>query len=80
MIGIALQGVPNNGEFKTNLELINTVTSIIFTCTCQHAAVNFGQYEEYGFPPNYPALLHGDPPSDRVRHIAGDSALVWFKS
>ncbi len=41
-------------------------TCIMFTCTAQHSAVNFAQYEEYGFPPNYPALLQGEPPVDKV--------------
>ncbi|XP_072049919.1 polyunsaturated fatty acid lipoxygenase ALOX15B-like [Amphiura filiformis] len=68
--GCGLQGVPclddsSKGHFSSNDDLVKTVTSVIYTCSVAHAAVNFLQYEEYGFPLNYPALLHGDPPRDK---------------
>lgn len=60
------QGLPRGGQFRHHADLVLVCTSIIFTCSVQHAAVNAPQYNEYAFPPNYPIYLAGQPPMDRV--------------
>ena len=47
-------------------ELIDLLTAIIFTSSVQHAAVNFGQYDQFGYPFHYPTMLRGTPPKDKV--------------
>ena len=47
----------------TTDQLTNLLTIIIFTCSCQHAAVNFSQMDSFGFPPNSPALMRQPPPT-----------------
>jgi arachidonate 15-lipoxygenase len=44
--------------------LIDVVTQIIFTCSAQHAAVNYPQWEYMAFAPNMPAALWSDPRPD----------------
>ena len=62
----ALQGMPvkkdSNGKYRIEEleDLIEIVTVLIFSASVQHAAVNFEQYDQYGFPPNYPGMLRGD--------------------
>lgn len=63
--GCGVQGVPGKGKFQTIDELTICLTSIIFTCSVAHAATNFAQYDQYGFPPAYPAAMNGKPPADK---------------
>ncbi|XP_022247531.1 hydroperoxide isomerase ALOXE3-like [Limulus polyphemus] len=65
--GIGLLGVPGRfGMFRTAEEVVDTMTVIITTCSVGHSAANFQQYEEYSFPPNYPGMLVGEIPRDKV--------------
>ncbi|XP_071945302.1 polyunsaturated fatty acid 5-lipoxygenase-like [Antedon mediterranea] len=63
--GCDIKGIPGNGSFTTNEEIAQTITSIIFISSVMHAAVNFGLYDEYAFPPHYPASLNGEPPKNK---------------
>ncbi|XP_054767861.2 allene oxide synthase-lipoxygenase protein-like [Lytechinus pictus] len=61
-----MKGVPNGGAFSTADEVTEIMTNFIFISSVGHAASNFSQYDEYGFPPNYPSFLFGDPPRDKT--------------
>ena len=52
-------------ELTTKKELAEYCTLIIFTGSAQHASINFGQYDIYGFVPNAPATLRQPPPSKK---------------
>ncbi|XP_053397819.1 polyunsaturated fatty acid 5-lipoxygenase-like isoform X2 [Mercenaria mercenaria] len=64
--GLDMKGVfGENGKFSSKEQVCLTLTSIIFTCSAQHAAANFRQYEEYAYPPNLPLSLRGGPPKSK---------------
>ncbi|XP_062620179.1 allene oxide synthase-lipoxygenase protein-like [Saccostrea cucullata] len=59
-------GVPfKDGKFSSAEDLILVFTSVIYNSSVVHAAVNFPQYDTYGFLPNYPTKLNGIPPKDK---------------
>ncbi|XP_060586928.1 allene oxide synthase-lipoxygenase protein-like [Ruditapes philippinarum] len=64
--GLRNSGNTVNVNFISKDQLYTVLTSIIFTCSVSHASTNFPKYDEYAFPPNYPALLTGTPPKDKT--------------
>ncbi|XP_067141773.1 allene oxide synthase-lipoxygenase protein-like [Centruroides vittatus] len=64
--GVGLKGIPGNQGFTQVDEIVDVVTSIIAICSINHSAANFLQFDEYAFPPNYPAILYGEPPRDKT--------------
>lgn len=49
---LKVKGVP--ARIETVEQLVEIITTIIFTCGPQHAAVNFPQYDYIGYVPNMP--------------------------
>lgn len=56
--GCGMNGIP---EINSMENLVDVVTYFIYTCSVEHSATNFPQYEQYAFPPNFAALLNGQP-------------------
>uniref|UniRef100_A0A3Q1IQY7 Uncharacterized protein n=1 Tax=Anabas testudineus TaxID=64144 RepID=A0A3Q1IQY7_ANATE len=56
-------GIPQ--RFTTVSELVKFVTMVIFTGSCQHAAVNSGQFDYGGWMPNTPTSLQQPPPTKK---------------
>ena len=62
-------GAPDGHGFPEKIEslkeLINYCTLIIFNGSAHHAAVNFGQFDIYGFVPNAPMSMQRPPPTKK---------------
>lgn len=58
--------VPGFGiaRVKTRGALIQTLTTLIFTASAQHAAVNFPQYDVMAEAANFPLALYTPPPTN----------------
>ena len=52
-------------SINTKDELIEYCTLIIFNGSAQHAAVNFGQFDLYGYIPNSPTAVRQPPPNKK---------------
>ena len=52
-------------QIKSRTELIEYCTLIIFTASVQHSAVNFGQYQTYGYVPNAPTNMRRPVPTQK---------------
>jgi len=65
-------GIPSS---LTSVEqLTHLLTMVLFTCACQHAAVNFSQMDSLGFPPSSPALMRQPPPTEKGKLSMKDMA------
>lgn len=67
--GLPVRGGDVDHEFPNSLQtrdqLIHVLTCVVFTCSCQHAAVNFGLLDVAGFVPNTPSLMRQPPPTKK---------------
>ncbi|XP_067283800.1 polyunsaturated fatty acid 5-lipoxygenase-like [Pseudorasbora parva] len=52
-------------SLKTQGELAEYLTAVIFTASAQHSALNFGQFEWYGWIPNSPSTMRKPPPQQK---------------
>ncbi|PTL81540.1 lipoxygenase family protein [Vitiosangium sp. GDMCC 1.1324] len=63
------RGLPADKLPCTKLErvadLVDILATVIFTVSVQHAAVNYLQYEHYGFVPNAPLCMRREPPREK---------------
>ncbi|RXN30288.1 arachidonate 5-lipoxygenase-like protein [Labeo rohita] len=62
-------GMNNSNNFPKSLnsreQLVEYLTVVIFTASAQHAAVNFGQFDWYGWIPNSPSTMRKPPPQQK---------------
>lgn len=59
-------------EFKSIPDLTEVLTVLIFTCSGEHAAQNFGQFDYYAFNPNAPMIMRRPPPKEKGKLKTSD--------
>ena len=52
-------------SLATREQLVHVLTCVVFTCSCQHAAANFGLMDVHGFVPFTPSLMRLPPPTKK---------------
>ncbi|KAG6403514.1 hypothetical protein SASPL_135737 [Salvia splendens] len=57
-------------EMKTVSELIETITTLIWTVSAHHAAISLGQYDYAGYPPNHPTACRKPIPYEGTMEFA----------
>uniref|UniRef100_A0A8C7Y513 Arachidonate 15-lipoxygenase type B n=1 Tax=Oryzias sinensis TaxID=183150 RepID=A0A8C7Y513_9TELE len=70
-------GIPK--EITSLVDLVKYVTMVMFTCSAQHAAVNFGQFDFYGWMPNGPSTMQVAPPTEKGKIEDKDALLELLK-
>jgi hypothetical protein len=74
--GARIRRLPlSDGRFASFDQLHHVVARIIFNCSVEHAAVNNGQYDQFGWIPNTPGSLYLPPPRD---HRANNEASFVY--
>ena len=65
--GAGIRQLPlTDGGLATFKDLHEVLSRVIFNCSVEHAAVNNGQYDQFGWIPNTPGAMYLPPPSDRM--------------
>lgn len=70
--GGRLAGMPDGGAFRTVGELADVVAVVIFTCSVQHAAVNFPQYDLMSYCPRMPLAGYRPAPTSKTGATEAD--------
>jgi hydroperoxy icosatetraenoate dehydratase/isomerase len=75
--GLHDHGFPKHIESREQLALVCAI--FIWTVSCQHAVVNFAQYDSFGFVPATPAALDKEPPGWKgVSFNKADISYKWI--
>jgi arachidonate 15-lipoxygenase len=63
--GGRVAGLPNDGSIQNVQELTDVLTFVIYTCSVQHAAVNFPQYDIMSYAPKMPLASYRPAPCSK---------------
>ncbi len=70
--GGRLHGIPNGGSIQTVSQLADLLTFVVYTCSVQHAAVNFPQYDFMSYAPNMPLASYRPVPTETTGATEAD--------
>jgi len=70
--GGRIAGLPNGGALRSIRELNDLLTYTVYTCSTQHAAVNFPQYDLMSYAPNMPLASYRPVPTEKTGATEAD--------
>lgn len=70
--GGRINGLPQQGALTRADELVEVLTFILYTCSVQHAAVNFPQYDVMSYAPCMPLAAYRPPPTKKTGATEAD--------
>ncbi|GHD27090.1 lipoxygenase family protein [Halioglobus pacificus] len=71
-----VKGLPEGGKLTQRDSLQQVLTAIIFTCTAEHASVNNGQYDMFGYPPNVPGSMYAPYPTSKANAMSEEDFVA----
>ncbi len=75
--GGRVKGLPvKRGKMTTFAQLSEMVQLLVYLVSCEHAAVNNGQYDQFGYIPNTPGALFLPAPTDKA--LINEAEFVYF--
>ncbi|MEZ6017076.1 MAG: lipoxygenase family protein [Planctomycetota bacterium] len=57
--------IPGGGRIETRAQLHEILTTVMYSASVLHAAVNFQQFDHYGWMPNAPLAVRRAPPAEK---------------
>jgi hypothetical protein len=75
--GGRMRGTPisERGRFETRADLIHFVHQVVYTVSVEHAAVNNGQWDQFGYVPNTPGAMY--LPAPVTKHAWDEARLTY---
>tara|TARA_B100000780_G_scaffold238635_1_gene180125 strand:+ start:47 stop:646 length:600 start_codon:yes stop_codon:yes gene_type:complete len=61
---------------STKTNVVEMITTIVWTVSCQHSAMNFGQYKYLGFPLNAPMSIYVDPTHIKKKEYTSERIIM----
>lgn len=75
--GGRVKGLPlRDGRLVCVADLVELVQLLIYLVSCEHAAVNNGQYDLFGYIPNTPGALFLPAPKDKL--LSNEAEYLYF--
>ena len=71
-----VKGLPEGGKLTQRDSLQQILTGIIFTCTAEHASVNNGQYDMFGYLPNVPGSMYAPYPTSKANAMSEEDFVA----
>ena len=75
--GGRVRGTPvtADGRLESVADLVRLLQQVVYSVSAEHAALNNGQWDQFGYIPNTPGALFMPPPTSK--HMTNEARLVY---